>query len=70
MENRTYIGDGVYISNDGWHVILDTERENGTNQIYLEPELITRLLAYAMNRGMQFEIPKRPDSTAKPGDPK
>lgn len=47
MSEKQYIGDGVYISNDGWHVILETERENGTNIIYLELNLYLELKRYA-----------------------
>ena len=42
-----YLGDGVYIVNDGFHYILYTS--NGierTNTIYLDPQVIHALLAF------------------------
>jgi len=51
-EKKQYLGDGVYISNDGWHVSIETERENGTNIIYLEPSLIAELVRYADRVGI------------------
>ncbi len=56
--NKFYVGDGVYASNDGWHVILETERENGTNQIYLEPEMLSLVMEYAKSIGFISEEKK------------
>ena len=61
-ENKFYIGDGVYVSNDGWHLVLETHRENGMNRIYLEPDLLARLLQYAMRIGFDVRVP---DALAK-----
>lgn len=44
---KVYLGDGVYVTFDGWSIVLTTE--NGvsiTNTIFLEPEVIDALLAY------------------------
>jgi hypothetical protein len=35
---KVYIGDGVYARWDGMTVLLETERDNGTHYIYLEPQ--------------------------------
>ena len=43
---KEYIGDGVYVDYDGWQIALTTERENGTNIIYLEPLLWLNLKKY------------------------
>ena len=43
----TYLGDGVYIRSDGHFVILTTghdEEHHATNIIYLEPEVLSKLL--------------------------
>lgn len=43
-EHKLYIGDGVYVDTDGYHIVLTTE--NGievTNTIYLEPEVLALL---------------------------
>ena len=47
IEQRRYIGDGVYVGHNGWAVVLTTE--NGistTNEIVLEPEVIQALIAW------------------------
>lgn len=44
---KVYLGDGVYVTFDGWHIVLTTE--NGisiTNTIFLEPKVIEALLVY------------------------
>jgi hypothetical protein len=46
-EAKTYLGDGVYASCDGYHIRLTTE--NGietTNEIFLEPAVARKLLEY------------------------
>ena len=50
-ENETqvddqYLGDGVYISTDGYHIILDLRQQN-ESRIALEPRVFQRLLEYA-----------------------
>lgn len=32
-----YLGDGLYVSFDGWHFVLRSPKEGGENVIYLEP---------------------------------
>lgn len=48
---KSYIGDGVYVSFDGWHVVLTTVREAGHEEheetIYLEPSVYLALKRYA-----------------------
>jgi len=44
---KAYLGDGVYVNNDGYHIILTTE--NGvsiTNTIFLEPNVLSALNEY------------------------
>lgn len=46
LDNETYLGDAVYASFDGWQIRLRTG--DGNNQIiFLEPEVLERLFAYA-----------------------
>ena len=48
MENKEYLGDGVYVTTDGYMLELTTE--NGTktdNTIFLEPAVFTAFIAYA-----------------------
>jgi len=47
IETKTYLGDGVYASCDGYQIRLTTE--NGietTNEIFLEPAVMDKLLEY------------------------
>lgn len=46
--NKKYLGDGVYISFDGYHFILTVEDGTPvpTNTIYLEPTVMFALLEY------------------------
>ncbi|MGA3064155.1 MAG: hypothetical protein ABSD90_13175 [Methylocystis sp.] len=50
---KTYLGDGVYATFDGYQAVLTAE--NGvetTNRIYLEPETIGALIRFARVNGM------------------
>ena len=42
---EAYLGDGVYASCDGYHIILDL-RAQGSDRIALEPAVMDRLLKY------------------------
>jgi len=41
-----YLGDGLYAKFDGYHIILETERENGRNWIGLEPSVFRSLIDF------------------------
>jgi hypothetical protein len=41
---ETYIGDGVYVSFDGWGIWLRTPRETGEHRIALDPDNFRALL--------------------------
>ena len=42
MSGENHIGDGVYLSTDGYHIVL---RADG-NEIFLDPETYKALLAW------------------------
>lgn len=42
---KTYLGDGLYVSFDGYHFILSTERDNTIHWIGLEPSVFDMLIA-------------------------
>jgi hypothetical protein len=54
-ENDIYLGDGVYASFDGFQIILDL-RAQGSDQICLDPSVLTNLFKYARKLG--WEPPK------------
>jgi hypothetical protein len=49
MPNKTYLGDSVYASFDGYHIVLTTENgysDDPRNRICLEPSVFQSLLDY------------------------
>lgn len=48
MENKEYLGDGVYASTDGYNIQITTENSiEVDNTIFLEPAVFSALIAYA-----------------------
>ena len=43
MKNETYLGDGVYVSFDGYQIWLDTRMQEPVNRIALEPDVYAAL---------------------------
>lgn len=44
---KAYLGDGVYVDNDGYQLILTAENGiTATNTIYLEPIVAENLISY------------------------
>ncbi len=56
MDNKTYLGDGVYASFDGYQVwVWASDGEYNTAKIALEPGVIDRLNAfYKEKTGVKF----------------
>lgn len=50
--NQEYIGDGVYATFCGYSIKLTTDRGRGHETIYIEPEVMHRLIEYAIKVGM------------------
>lgn len=47
MSEPEYLGDSVYAQNDGYQIELFTfDGLNVSNKIYLEPQVIKRLIEY------------------------
>ncbi len=47
---KEYLGDGVYLDFDGFHIILTTEDGvSVTNTIFLEPEFPEQIVQYKAN---------------------
>ena len=50
---KEYIGDGVYIDTNGFHIVLTTEDGlSVTNRIFLEPQYISGILNYCERMGV------------------
>lgn len=45
-QEERYIGDGLYASFDGWHVVLRAPREGGDHFVALEPPVFKQLCEY------------------------
>ncbi len=41
-----YLGDGVYVSHDGYHVWICAERGGRAHEVALEPGLVQKLIEY------------------------
>ena len=41
-----YLGDGVYASFDGYHIVLDLRGQDDSTRILLEPKVIEALLKF------------------------
>ena len=51
MSEKTYLGDGVYAMNDGFHIVLTTDG----NEIFLEDAVFYNLLDFAKSIGWMKE---------------
>lgn len=48
LHDRDYLGDGVHVGHDGWHVVVWLEAPSafGLNAVALEPGVMKRLTDY------------------------
>lgn len=46
INEETYIGDGLYVSFDGYQIILRAPREKGDHFVGLEPEVYYALTSW------------------------
>ena len=46
MQDKEYLGDGLYVENDGYGLRLSTDREYGTHYVYLEPNVYKNFVEY------------------------
>jgi hypothetical protein len=60
--SETYLGDGLYVSFDGWQIMLRAPRENGDHWIALEPEVYEALLKFV--RALKPAAPSPSDDSA------
>lgn len=44
LNKETYLGDGLYVSFDGYHIVLRAPREDGDHWVGLEPGTSIALL--------------------------
>ena len=46
LKQKDYLGDGVYASFDGMHIVLEVERDERTERIYLDSNIYDALIRY------------------------
>jgi hypothetical protein len=54
---ETYIGDGLYVSHDGFQVCLRAPRPAGDHEVYLEPSTLIEFARWCYANGI--DIPQR-----------
>ncbi len=64
-----YIGDGVYASCDGYHIILDLRAQDSTTRIALEPSVLRELFRYRDDLRAKAHREAREGSASKSGEP-
>lgn len=50
--HKEYIGDGVYVSFDGFSICIETGRDNGLHYIHMERSELQSLVNYAAKCGL------------------
>lgn len=55
--DETYLGDGLYVSFDGFQLTLRAPRHDGDHCVYLEPATYEALTNYV--RGLKADLEKR-----------
>jgi hypothetical protein len=45
-ERETYLGDGLYVSFDGWQVKLRAPRSDGDHEVYLDAPVLEAFLQF------------------------
>jgi hypothetical protein len=43
---ETYLGDGVFVSFDGWQIRLRTPRDGGDHEVYLDAPVLEEFLRF------------------------
>lgn len=57
---ETYLGDGLYASDDGFMVTLRAPRDGGDHWVGLEPEVIESLLRLLeKSRGLEITVKRK-----------
>jgi hypothetical protein len=55
MDKETYLGDGLYVSHDGWQICLRAPREEGDHVVYMDQSTWMALVDFMKN---EIKLPK------------
>lgn len=59
MSQRTYLGDGLYVEDDGYQFTLIAPRASEEHHVCLESDVLTAFLEFvAKNRNLSIKITK------------
>lgn len=59
---KFYLGDGLFVSDDGYMIILSAPRQEGEHWVGLEPEVLDSLFHYIeKKRGVKITVEKAPN---------
>ena len=53
-KNQDYLGDGLYVSYDGFNFWLRAERDGMTHEVALDPYVVQALLEYLQKLGVEL----------------
>lgn len=45
---ESYLGDGLYVSHDGYHVVLRAPRDGGDHWVGLEPQVLAQFMRWVL----------------------
>ena len=64
-ERKQYLGDGAYVSFDGYAVVLTTEDGvSVTNRVVLEPQILSHFEEWVERLRLSVETPEQADCSA------
>lgn len=58
-KSEAYLGDGLYVSDDGFQFRLRAPRLDGDHEVYLDPEVMRNFMNFVeKSRGLKIEVTK------------
>jgi hypothetical protein len=55
--SRAYLGDGLYVRDEGYMITLSTERHDGEHFVCLEPEVLSEFIRFLeQSRGLKITV--------------
>lgn len=67
--NEEYVGDGLYVSFDGFSFKLRAPREGGDHAVWLEPSVLAAFSRYVANMTLKVEAYQNQEELNKQKEP-